>query len=44
MRKKFLAAAMGAAMVINVSSVVTLAEPVADSGTETRQRQKRRQG
>ena len=35
MRKKFLAAAMGAAMVINVSSVITLAEPVADSGTET---------
>lgn len=31
MKKKFLAAVMGAAMVINISSVITFAEPAADN-------------
>ena len=35
MKKKFLAAIMGAAMVINVSPVITFAEPAADNGTAT---------
>ena len=33
MKKKFLAAIMGAAMVINVSPVITFAEPAVDNGT-----------
>ena len=32
MKKKFLAAVMGAAMVINISPVITFAEPAADNG------------
>lgn len=35
MKKKILAAIMGAAMVINVSPVITLAEPAVDNGTAT---------
>ena len=35
MKKKILAAIMGAAMVINVSPVITLAEPAADNETAT---------
>ena len=35
MKKKFLAAIMGATMVINVSPVITLAEPAVDNGTAT---------
>ena len=33
MKKKFLAAVMGAAMVINISPVITFAEPAADNGS-----------
>lgn len=32
MKKKFLAAVMGAAMVINISPVITFAETAADNG------------